>query len=982
MQTTHKQTKIMQAAAACLFIGSALITTGTAQQDHAFIQDDIIGALEWRSLGPTNFGGRIVDIAVDPARQYTWYVATGSGGLWKTTNNGTTFKSIFDTEAVISIGDIAIAPSDGKVIYVGTGEANNQRSSYWGDGIYKSPDGGKTWKHVGLKGTDHIGRIVVHPTEPNIVYVAALGALYKPNKERGLFRSTDGGATWVCVKYVNEDTGFVDVVIDPENPDNLVAASYERRRRAHDFAEHGAGSAIYRSTNGGDSWKKIRGGLPRGNIGRIGLTIYPEDPSILYTIVENNNPRPSRRTGTVILPGAATASSQDRDAVKPSKAEPKASKPKAGTPKAGTPKAGTPKTGNPKATEAGKLAQVDDPDELYPFGEGEEHSAPGDVRRPSIGGEVYKSTDGGKKWKKVNKKPVGGSPHYYYGQIRIDPSDSNRVHVLGMMVSSTSDGGKTWSTRTGRGLHVDNHALWIDPADGKHMLLGNDGGLGITYDRGKAWDYSNDLPIAQFYAIAVDNRVPYTIYGGTQDNGTWGISSRTVTSGVLTEKDAFKIGGGDGFYVQVDPEDPDVIYSESQFGAISRQNLATGQRASIRPRAEKGSPALRFNWMSPILISPHNAKTIYFGSQFLHRSRNRGDKWETISQDLSSNDLSKIAGNVPHCTLTTIAESPLQEGQLWVGTDDGKVWMSRNGGDRWIDLTDRIEGIPKNLWVSRIEASPSDDKTAYVSFTGYREDIRKPYLFITTDAGETFRSITNNLPESPVNVIREHPRNSEVLFVGTESCVQVSIDGGGHWYELGAGLPTNAVHDLLVHPEEMDLIIGTHGRGIYVLDIAMLEELSSKSLRSAIVVAPPRDGMRTSRAYPSIRYRGTAPWQADRVDSNAIFRYVLTQDSDEAVKVEVLDATGKVLLSRKGRTGAGLQEVSWQARSQGRSRGGASPAGAGHYLMRITHGEKVYERSFRVLQATKRPTTFGIAEEGLELENDEENEGAERHDDI
>lgn len=901
----------------------ALMLGALPAQDPDFVRDEVLAQMKWRSLGPVNFGGRVVDFAVDPGRPATFYVATGSGGLFKTTNNGTSFTPIFEDEAVISIGDIAIAPGDTDVLWLGTGEANNQRSSYWGNGVYKSVDAGKTWDHVGLDGTDHIGRIAAHPTEPDIAFVAALGCLYSSNEQRGLYRTRDGGESWERVAYVDENVGFVDVVIDPTHPDNVYAASYERRRRAHDFDESGPGSAIWKSTDGGDEWDKLEGGLPTGEIGRIGLAVFPGDTEVLYATVENRNPASSRRR--------VERTSDDNEDDDDKKKEP-----------------------------------------------GTSPSAGYSPLRP-VGGEVYRSDDGGSSWRKKNTRSVGGSPGYYYGQIRVDPRDDQLVYVLSVGIYASNDGGETWKSSFGRGLHADHHAMWIDPDNPRHILLGNDGGLAATWDRGRNWDYLNDLPIGQFYAIGVDNRDPYWIYGGTQDNGTWGIPSRGVTASGVHKSAAVKISGGDGFYVCVDPTDSNVVYSETQFGRISRQNLATGERKSIRPRRQRGSPKLRSNWMAPIVISPHNPFTVYFGSQHLHRSRDRGDTWETISPDLTTNDPEKLKGDVPHCTVTTIAESPRKADLLWVGTDDGKVWKSVNGGLRWSDLTDRFDGVPKGLWVSRVEASTSDSDMAYVVFTGYREDIREPYVYLTTDGGETFRSIANDLPRSSVNVIREHPRNADVLFVGTEFGVQVSLDAGASWRRLGDDLPTVPVHDLLVHPRESDLVIGTHGRGIYVLDIAALEQLNADLLAEPFHAFPPRDGRILPRGFGS-GYSGARGWTGDNPELGASFSYYLGEDTDESVVVSVEDATGRRVFRRSGGKSAGLHRVVWNPRgrpARGPERRRSSSrrtTGPGQYVVRIRHGEDEVAQPFWIHGSP------GMAE--LFFQDDLEKPKSERRDDL
>lgn len=956
-----------------LIVASVLLPTAAAQVDSDFLRQQVLGKLEWRNLGPANFGGRIVDLAVDPRRTSTFYVATATGGVFKTLNNGTTFKPVFENEAVISVGDIAVAPSAPEIVYIGTGEANNQRSSYWGDGVYRSTNGGESWTHCGLERTEHIGRIVVHPTDPDVAWVAALGALYTPNPERGLFRTKDGGRSWECVKAIDEDVGFVDVAIDPANPDVLFAASYQRRRRAHDMVESGPGSGLWKSTDAGDSWQKLAGGLPSGNIGRIGLAVYPANPKILYALIENNNPRQRNADEQ-----SSSADDSRRD---------------------------------------GAAGQ-----------QGPQGRAP-----RTEGGEVWRSDDGGETWKKQNRAPVGGSPHYYYGQIRVSPTDDQRLYVLGVRVSVSSDGGKSWDTIASN-LHSDHHALEIDPRDEDRILLGNDAGLALTYDGGETWDYVNDLPIGQFYAIGVDMRQPYWVYGGTQDNGTWGIPSRAPSRRGLRKAHAVQVNGGDGFYVCVDPEDPNTVYSESQFGAISRLDLATGERKSIKPRRERGEPPLRSNWSSPILISPHNARTIYFGTQYVHRSRDRGDHWQRISEDLTTNDAEKIKGNVPHCTITTLAESPREEGLLLAGSDDGKVWLSRNAGERWTDLSDRFPGLRSNLWVSRVEASYHDTDTFYVSFTGYRDDLREPYLYMTTDGGEKFVSIAATLPRSSVNVIREHPRNANVLFVGNEEGVQVSIDAGASWHPLGkqgrsaeapeeeittetkaeqaaaereqqtqaqeaeanlqppppsesrsrrrgrdsasrGALPTVPVHDLLVHPRDADLIVGTHGRGLFILDIAPLENLDETVAASSFHVFPPRDGVLLNSGFQQ-GYDGHRGWSAPNPPTAAVFRYYFAQDGEGPTTVRVLDAAGRQLLSRRGTSTAGMHTVEWNP-SGGGGRGGvggllggggrARFSGPGEYLLEVTHGETVVKLPFKVLGRPQLDASTSAGEDEREF---------------
>ena len=937
------------AALTCL-LGTA--NAQTSDRDH--LRANVLAQMPWKQLGPIQSGGRVVDIAVNPRRKQEYWLASASGGVWHTTNGGLSFEPQLQNAYSISVGDIAVAPSDPRVLYVGTGEANNQRSSYWGDGVYRSDDAGETWRWIGLEGTDHIGRIVVHPEDPNTAYVAALGALYSANEQRGLYKTTDGGKTWDRVLYVSEDVGVVDVVMHPQRPDVLFAASYERRRRAWNFEEGGPGSRIHRSTDAGATWEVLDNGLPDGALGRIGLDCFLRDGDVLYAAIENLNPRsrPRRR---------ATAPSGDEG-----------------------PERDEGKDGRHRATPSAEV--LADPVARQEWLDGPEEAQ--DPRRRSrqrlVGGEVYRSDDGGDSWTKTHKDDVsvGGSPGYYYGQIRVDPNDADNLWVLSVSVYQSKDGGATWTpSRRRRGgrsfgsrLHSDHHALWIDPSDSQHCLLGNDGGVAVTWDQGRSWDHLTHLPILQFYAIGVDNGAPYRVYGGLQDNGTWGFPIHGPTTAGLEAQDARKISCGDGFYSVPDPTDPNIVYSESQFGGMLRSDLRTGARSSIKPRARKGEQPLRFNWNTPIVISHHAPHTIYTGSQHLHRSRNRGDDWTTISGDLTTNDADKKRGDVPHCTITTIAESPRREGVLWVGTDDGKVWLTKDGGGRWTDLADRFPEEVRHLWVSRVEASHHDVQTAFVSFTGYREDIRSAYVFRTDDGGESWLSIAHDLPAEPVNVVRQHPRNANVLFVGTEMDVHVSIDDGAHWAPLGDGLPRSAAHDLLVHPRHPHLLVGTHGRGIWGLDAAAFERLDMSAMRAAMLALPPSDGVLLRGAYDR-GYFGARRWRTPNPFTTPTFRYILAQDSEAAPKIEVLDVTGAVVFKADGGKEAGYHEVTWSSgRGRRRGVGGRSNGGArpGTFVVRITHEGRSSTQAFKVHDRRGNTSVLG-AYPGEEVRDEEEN---------
>ena len=837
--------------------------------------------LPWRELGPVNHSGRIVDIAVHPKDRSIFYVASASGGLWKTTGRGLEFISVFKQEGQTSIGCVTIDPSKPDTIWVGTGEANNQRSSYHGDGVYKSTDGGKTWKNMGLLDSHHIGRIVVDPNNSEHVLVAALGHLYTPNEERGLYRSVNGGKTWKKVIDAGVDVGCVDVAMQPGNSQVVLASTYERRRRAWDFDGSGKGSKLWRSTDGGATFSVVKAGLPTGEIGRIGIAFAPSAPNITYLTLENANRQrqAKRRKVSPLADGGSSVKYEDEDLREFFGEE-------------------------DEAREAEEAVQ----------GRGQRgRRGRGGQRGRSrrVGGEVYKSTDGGKSWKKTNQRSVGGSPAYYYGQIRVDPGDATKVYVLSVPLYVSSDGGKTFSRNGARNVHVDHHALWIDPRDSTHLLLGNDGGLCESYDRGKTWIHYENLPVGQYYAVAVDKRKPYRVFGGTQDNGSWGLPSAGPLSSGPRLIDAFKVYSGDGFYVEVDPEDPNTIYAESQFGGLGRVNLKTMQRKSIKPRPKRGELAYRFNWMSPVVISQHNHTTIYFGGNRLFKSLNRGDKWKVISPDLTTKNKKKLAGNVPHCTITTISESPLRAGLLWVGTDDGKLWLSADDGRSWKDLSSGIPRKVRGLWVSRVDASHFEEGRCYVSYTGYREDQFEPHVFVTEDYGLTFMSISGDLPDNEaINVVREDPRDPDIVYVGSEGGAYVTVERGGRWRRLGKGLPRVAVHDLIVHPEEPDVIVGTHGRGIHILDVSALEQWKTSRVATGSFLMKPRDIQRFPRG-PGRGY--TSPvrvWKAGS-GSGLVDLCAYLDAGVKKAELQVVDGQGKVLKHFKLEAEQGLHQVRW-----------------------------------------------------------------------
>jgi len=814
---------------------------------------NVLKGLNFRSIGPTRQSGRFVDFAVPDGKPNTFYAATASGGLWKTENNGQTFESLFENEKVFSIGDIAVAPSDPAILWLGSGEANNSRSTYWGDGIYKSVDGGKTWVNKGLKESHHIGRIVIHPTNPNTVYVAALGHLYSENAERGVYKTTDGGQTWAQALGVTVDgraVGAVDLVMDPTDPETLYAATYDRFRKPWTWGIGGPGSGIHKTVDGGKTWTRLTNGLPSGVLGRIGLAIAAKNPKILYAEIENAN-----------KPGL---SPEDRY----------------------------------KEVLAGKSSEG------------------------MLNGEIYRSDDAGATWAKVSpeKRSVGGDPGYYYGQIIVDPNDPNVVYILSVGVLASRDGGKTWTSPFRFG--GDNHALWIDPKDSAHMLLGYDHGMGLTWDGGKNWYHPDFLSLAQFYAIDFDMSFPYRVAGGLQDNGNL-LGPSTLVGGTgrfggsggappIRLEDWFVVGGGDGMYNVFDRVTNRTLYNESQFGPLTRFDLETGETENIAYQRLK--PQTRWNWCSPILVSAHAHETIYHCGNLVVMSTNRGESWTEISPDLSTNDPSKLTvdgqggdGNIQYCTITTFDESPLLPGVLWAGTDDGNVWVTRDNGKAWTKLNDKITGNP-GYWVSRVAASPSDPGTAYVSYTGFRNDDFKPYLYKTTDYGATWTSLAGGLAEGPVNVVREDPKNPKLLFAGTDLGLYVSLDGGAAWLKLKADLPTQPVHDLKIHPRENDLIVATHGRGAYIADIKGLQELTPEVLaRDAHLFG----------IDPKIRWvgqvrreSGSSNFAGESEPSGMAISYLLKAKPQAGIKVQVF--AGSLLLNEVAATSnVGINTVYW-----------------------------------------------------------------------
>ncbi len=779
----------------------------------------ILGQIAFRSAGPTVFSGRVSDIDVSPNDPSHFYVAYASGGLWKTENNGTSFKPIFDREIVMSIGDIAVDWTN-EVIWVGTGEVNSSRSSYSGAGIFKSTDGGNSWSHFGLAETHHIGRIILHPTDSNIAWVAALGHLYSANEERGIFKTTDGGNSWQQTLYVNENCGAVDLIINPTNPNELFAATWHRERRAWDFVEGGSGSGIYKSTDGGHSWVLLtssESGFPNGEFtGRIGLDIHQQNgQTVLYASVDNYERRP-KATGDeqgLIRNDLRTMDKKtflelDKPLIQDYLR----------------------KNRFPRTLTAGKIIQKIRKDELKPIDLVRYIERPTDVvfETQVKGLEVYRSDNKGQSWQRTHEDFIDGvysSFGYYFGQIRVAPTNVDKIYCLGVPVIRSDDGGKNFRSINGDNVHSDHHALWINPNRPGHLILGNDGGINISYDDGEHWIKCNSPALGQFYYIGVDLEENYNIYGGLQDNGTWygsntyEASSRWHGSGNYPYK---RIGGGDGMQVAIDTRDNTIIYGGSQFGNYFRYNRTTGKRTRITPRHQLGETPYRWNWQTPIHLSKHNQDILYMGSSRVHRSLNQGNNFEIISKDLTKGGKK---GDVIFGTLTAIHESPLKFGLLYTGSDDGLIHVSKNGGHTWENISN---GLPKDLWVSRIIASQHHLSRVYAVLNGYRWDDFNPYLYQSDDYGKKWKKIGINLPLEPLNVVKEDPENKSLIYVGSDHGLYISRDGGNSFSLMDKGMPAVPVHDLVIHPIAHDLVVGTHGRSIYIANVKELQQIDAK----------------------------------------------------------------------------------------------------------------------------------------------------------
>jgi photosystem II stability/assembly factor-like uncharacterized protein len=859
--------------------GAAVGKTAPAKVASASALDPrIFKEMAWRPVGPANMGGRVSDFAVVEKNPGTFFVGLATGGVFKTTNQGTTWSAVFEKQPVASVGAVAVWQKNPDVVWVGTGEANNRNSSSWGNGVYRSLDGGASWDHMGLDATCSIARVITDPADSATVYVAAPGRLWGESPERGVYVTRDAGKSWTLSLKVDARTGACDLAMDPSNPRTLYAAFYARRRTPWSYAGGGTSGGIFKSEDGGGSWHKLGGGLP-ASTGRIGLDVCRKDPHIVYAVVESG--------------------------------------------------------------EGGQIGTMDN---------------------RSRSGGVFRSDDGGEHW---TRQSPWTPRSFYFSQIRVQPDDDRRVYLLGVDLWVSDDAGKTFRPGGGKNLHPDFHAMWIDPSDGNRVLTGSDGGVYLSHDRTASWDFINNLAIGEYYNIALDMREPYRIYGGLQDNQSWGGPSATRFESDswlddrhdgMSNADWFCLGGGDGFHVAVDPTDPDLVYYESQGGNLSRVNLATGKERFLRPAAREGSPDYRFSWNTPFALSPHDPSVLWMGGNHLFRLYEHGDRWEEVSPDLSTQDPAKMvsagSGAESYCTIVTLAESPVRAGVLWVGTDDGKVWVSEDAGAHWSDRTAALRGVPAGLWVSRIEASHKDAGTAFVAVDGHRSDRFEPWLLVTRDYGKTWKSIAGDLPRNgPVQVIREDPVNQDLWFAGTEFGLFMTLDGGAHWIPFGEGLPTVAVDDIQIHPRDHDLVAATHGRSLYVMDdITPLQHWTKETAAAPVTLFPPRPAT-AFHARTASGLWGQRMFTAKNPAFGAYFNYYVKEWTGETVSLAVTDSAGKAVRKLNGPGTPGLHRVVWDLQREARERlprsewaGQSDFVAPGTYTVELSYGKAAKQK--------------------------------------
>lgn len=954
-----------------------------AQPTAKPLGEEWLKALTWRSIGPANMSGRITALAICEDDPTTYYVATASGGLLKTINNGITFEHQFDKQKVVSIGDVCVAPSNRNIVWIGTGENNPRNSASYGDGVYKSTDGGKNWLHMGLKESFQIGKILIHPSNPDVVYVGALGRLWGPNPERGLFKTSDGGKNWEKILYVDENTGVIDMRMQPDDPDTLLVATFERRRDGHDendpAVKWGKGSGLYRTTDGGKSFHKISAGLPTCNLGRIGLDWYRKDPKIVYMILDSEeigkgpagakandaymgitgedgskgarlttiaNEGPAAKAGLavgdVIIGFGDKSIGSYKDLVK-----------ELGDAIGGDKVKVKFRRGD-QAREVevtmGKRPGLlpDRPFMAYLGGQKENLQSKQGKDGQQYGG-IYRSGDGGESWRRINSlnpRPM------YFSQIRVDPADEQHLYVLGIAMHISRDGGATFKNAADT-VHADGHALWINPKDGRHMVLGTDGGVYMSYDRAANWDHLNHLALGQFYHVAVDPRPNYKVYGGLQDNSTWGGPSFIPSLRGPVNSDWVFVSGGDGFRCSVDPEDADLVYYASQYGNLGRRNFRTGEVQGIKPPQGK----YRFNWNTPHLLSHHNSHIYYCAANQVFRSLDRGNNLRVISPDLT---LTKRG------TITTLTESPRNAEVLYAGTDDGALWVTQDAGKNWNNITKNVP-LPGLRWVASLEASRYADGRVYAAFDGHRSNDDDPYLYVSEDFGKTWTALHGGLPWGSTRVLREDVHNANLLYLGTEFGAWCSLDRGKTWNSLNTNLPTVAVHEIAVHPTQGEIVAATHGRSLWILNVSALQQMQPKDIAEKPRLFKPVDVIRWV-PQPS-RGRTNRSFTGDNPPPGAHIYYSLPERADQ-VSLKVLDVEGNVLRELKAEDGPGLHKSTWSlirtVSEKGKkidfAKGPAAAVSANTYRLVLTVDGQEQSQTLRVLADPALPASVATEE--------------------
>lgn len=834
------------------------------------LTSSFFGSMEARHIGPAVMSGRIVSIDAFNDDPRLLYVGSASGGLWKSINGGTTFKEVFK-DHVQTIGAVAINQKNKDVVWVGTGESRTRNSISIGNGIYKTTNGGEKWEHLGLENTDHISKIIINPENADEVFVAALGNVWAPNKDRGVFKTSDGGKTWNKILFVNEGTGCADLAMDPSNPNILYAGMWDFQRKPYTFRSGGPGSGLYRTSDAGKNWKKVDIASDKGELGRIAVAFSPVSPNIIYVLVE------SKKTG------------------------------------------------------------------------------------------LYRSTDSGKTWELRTTSQVIADRPFYFSYIVPDPVDTNRIYKPGFTLNVSVDGGYsfTYPFVEGGNVHGDHHALWINPKNNSQMYLGTDGGLYISYDKGNTWNHAQNLPISQFYHVAVDNEKPYNVYGGLQDNGSWVGPSEAV--GGISNSDWESVGYGDGFNVLPDPTDKNILYWQYQGGNLMRFHKNTREIKEIKPFTDNPDEKLRFNWDTPIAFSPTNNGVLYVGAQYLYRTKNIGDSWEKISPDLTTNDPEKQkqeeSGGLTidnstaenHCTIYTISESPKDSKIIWAGTDDGNLQVTSNDGKSWKNVTSKISGLPKNTWCAKAQASHHDSRTAYAVFDGHRNGDKKVYVFKTTDLGESWTSLATDNIEAFARTITEDFINPELLFLGTEYGLYISIDGGKQWVRFEGKVPKVPIYEMVIHPTENDLVIATHGRGILIIDnITPLRLLNDEVLNSEISIFPSEPYTITNPKFATGPSGDQEFWGSNPSSSAIISYYMQKRHVFGDMIVEIYDGDGKLVKTLPAGKNKGINYVEWAVRKKPPRVKASSPTLAfrtafgptftpGDYTVKIKKGENVYE---------------------------------------